>query len=392
MKQIINITLCFFFLSAIGQQTDKIDRRINNFMNKWQIPGLSVTIINNGKLVYAKGFGYTNIKSKKEVFPNHMFRIGSISKPITAITIFKLIEEDKLSLSDKVFGNNGILNDSLYSKILDKRVLDIDVKQLLEHSAGWDRNKSFDPVFENKRISDSLKLDKSPTSKDIIKYMLQNHYLDTAPGSTFAYSNFGYCILGRIIEKLTGLNYEDAVKNKVLIPLEMFDTKIGDSKKSNENESMYYSEDDYIVNSAFYPFQEKVKPEYGGFDLSILDSCGGWISSAIDLAKLICAIDGFTNRADIISEQSLKNMSTVFKNSNYAKGWMVNHKKNWWHTGSIPGTYAMISKMNDGNGWVILMNKRILENKKFYKDVDQLIFKPMKGMDLSELTNLFDKY
>ncbi|WP_280174037.1 serine hydrolase domain-containing protein [Aquimarina spongiae] len=393
MKLILNLFFCLFLLNLFGQQTNKIDKTINSFMNKWEIEGLSIAIINAGDLVYTKGYGYSNITTKEKVTPKHKFRIGSISKSITAVTIFTLMEEGKLSLSDKVFGKNGILNDSPYLKILDQRILEINVQQLLEHTAGWGKNKSFDPMFKNQLVSDSLHLGRSPTPKDVIIYMLQNHYLDNAPGSKFMYSNLGYCILGRVIEKLTGLDYENAVKKQVLSPLKMFDTKIGDSKNSGKNESVYYSEDSYISSSAFYPFQEKVKPEYGGFDLSLLDSCGGWTSSVIVLAKLICALDGYTNRKDIVLPQSLNTMfAASLENSNYAKGWFVDTHKNWWHNGSLIGSYGMMAKINDGRGWVILMNNNIWNNKKFYKDVDKLLFKPTKKLAFSKLINNFTNY
>ncbi|WP_430409300.1 serine hydrolase domain-containing protein [Kordia sp.] len=385
--------LLFFSMGLYAQMTNQIDKKVNDFMQKWEIPGVSVAIAYKGQLVYANGYGYSNKAKKEKVLPKHRFRIGSISKSLTAITIFKLIEEGKLNLTDKVFGASGILNDTIYSKIIDDRVLEINVGQLLEHTAGWDSHKKYDPMFKNQLISDSLKLDRSPEPKDVIRYMLKTQYLDYSPGTIYSYSNLGYCILGRVIEKLTGLTYENAVKEKILIPLKMFDTKIGGSKKSGENESMYHSDYGFVNNSAFHPFKEKVKPEYGAFDLSLLDSCGGWISNSIDLAKLMCAIDSYPNRKDILSPDSINSMlSTSIENSDYAKGWFVNNDKDFWHNGSLIGSYSMVANINDGRVWVILINDNEWTNQKFYKNVDKLLFKATAKLDFSKLQDIFKQY
>ena len=83
-------------------------------MKKWTIEGASVAIAKDGKLVYARGFGYADTAAGIETQPYSKFRIASISKLVTAVAIMKLQEEGKLSLDDKVFGPEGILNDSCY--------------------------------------------------------------------------------------------------------------------------------------------------------------------------------------------------------------------------------------------------------------------------------------
>jgi CubicO group peptidase (beta-lactamase class C family) len=116
------------------------EKSVRSFMRKWSITGASVAVAKNGKLIYARGFGYTDTISKEEVQPYHKFRIASISKLVTAVAIMKLAEEDKLSLNDTVFGPNGILNDPYFSNPKDKRVFRITVAYLLSHAAGGSRS------------------------------------------------------------------------------------------------------------------------------------------------------------------------------------------------------------------------------------------------------------
>ena len=86
----------------------------------------------------------------------------------------------------------------------DRRWREVTIHQLLQHTGGWDRDKSFDPMFHNNQICEELKIPSPALQKDIIRYMVRQP-LDFNPGERYAYSNFGYCLLGRVIEKVTGM-------------------------------------------------------------------------------------------------------------------------------------------------------------------------------------------
>lgn len=98
-----------------------VDSAMTGLLKDWRIAGASVAIVKEGRLVYAKGFGYADKESKDPVTPNHLFRIASVSKLVTAVAVMKLAEEGKLDLDDKVFGDEGLLNDSIYLDIADKK-------------------------------------------------------------------------------------------------------------------------------------------------------------------------------------------------------------------------------------------------------------------------------
>ena len=101
-----------------------LDNHINRFMDRWGIVGASVALVKDGKLLYAKGFGYANQEQQEEVQPEHLFRVASVSKLITAVAVMKLVEEGSISLDDQVFGKEGILNDSIYLDFRDRKVKD----------------------------------------------------------------------------------------------------------------------------------------------------------------------------------------------------------------------------------------------------------------------------
>src|SRR5215212_3384799 len=124
------------------------DSQMQTFLAKYQIPGATFAITKNGKLVYMRAFGAANLAGTELTQPYHMFRIASLTKPITSIAIMKLIENGQLSLSDKPFGPGGILNVDPYfanANVTDTRVYNITIQNLLEHSAGWDRDLPMSP-------------------------------------------------------------------------------------------------------------------------------------------------------------------------------------------------------------------------------------------------------
>ena len=162
----------------------------------------------DGRLVYARGFGYADKESREFVEPDHLFRIASIAKPITSIAIMKLIDDGLINVDDKVFGTDGILNGPDYNIILDSRVKDITVRHLMQQTSGWGFiNNNQDPMFSNKHIAQRMNMNPPVGPVTIIKFMLRTQRLYNEPGTNYFYSNFGYCILGRVIESVSGKNY-----------------------------------------------------------------------------------------------------------------------------------------------------------------------------------------
>ncbi|MFT3703232.1 MAG: serine hydrolase domain-containing protein [Agriterribacter sp.] len=151
---ILSVTLFFLFLTANAQtgiavpQMTQSDNLIQSFLSAYGIPGATVAIAKDGKIVYMRAFGYSDRNQTQATQPYNIFRIASLSKQITSITIMRLMEQGRIAMSDKVFGPGGILQNfpSLSTaNITDSRIYNITVQHLLEHSAGWNRDNNCNP-------------------------------------------------------------------------------------------------------------------------------------------------------------------------------------------------------------------------------------------------------
>ncbi|WP_343744311.1 serine hydrolase domain-containing protein [Chitinophaga sp.] len=345
--------------AALPAGIPKADRIFNAFMKKYHVPGMAVAITRNGKLVYAKGFGVADRRTGEKVTAHSRFRIASVSKSITAVAILKLVETAKLSLQDKVFGAGALLGTTYGSNPYDHRLKAVTVQHLLQHTAGGWSNTANDPMFSHPGWSVDTLLART----------IDQQPLEYDPGTVYAYSNFGYCILGRIIEKVTGKNYADYVQTAVLQPAGIHHMEIGGNTLSERKpgEVTYYG-------------QQGQQPY--NFNLSRMDAHGGWIASATDLALFLTSIDGFNTRVDILSPASVKTMTTgSAANTGYALGWAVNAWNNWWHAGSLPGTASEIVRAANGFNWVVLCNTRT--DKAFFNDLDGLVWKVVNDRQLA---------
>ena len=121
-----------------------------NFMQQFFAPALSVAIVRNGRFVFERPFGMADKQVQLQTSPTTLFRIASVTKPITSVAIFTLVEQGKLNVSDKVFGPSGVLGNT-YSKPPYKHyVTDTTVDHLLTHTCGGWPNDSTDPMFRFK--------------------------------------------------------------------------------------------------------------------------------------------------------------------------------------------------------------------------------------------------
>ena len=305
------------------------------FLNQHRIPGLSVAIAAHGDLVYQQGFGFADLDKRESAMASNLFRIASVSKPITSVAVFDLIERGKLNLEQFVFGPDGILH-SDFGESHRPFVNEIRLKHLLTHTCGGWPNDATDPMFHNIGMN----------HKQLIKWTLANIPLTYQPGQHYAYSNFGYCVVGRVIEKVTGMTYEIHVRDTILRSCGISDMQISGNTQRDRapGEVKYYSP----------PGEEPYK-----MNVRRMDSHGGWLASAPDLVRFLVHVDGFPNPPDILHPTSILEMTTATTaNPQYAKGWAVNSAPNWWHIGSLPGTTTVMVRTASGFCWAALANSR----------------------------------
>jgi CubicO group peptidase (beta-lactamase class C family) len=359
--------------TPVTQDFPDAEKVVNSFLHKWSIAGASVAIAKDGRLVYARGFGYSDTLSKTQTQPFNQFRIASISKLVTAIAVMKLHEEGKLSLDDKVFGPEGILNDPYFADPKDKRVYNITVEQLLSHEAGWTQRYG-DQMFMPMVIAEKMNVKPPVDTKTILRFALDKR-LHYTPGMGRAYSNLGYSVLGLVIEKITGMPYEKYCRQEILEPLGIYDMTIAGNLQSEKApfEVTYYETADVVLKPSIYGTGEMVPPRYGGNDIRALGGAGAWIATAPDLMRLILAVDGFQTRPDIISNESIQFMTDI--SNGFApvgwKGTVVDG--NWWRTGSFPGTAGMLKRQPDGTAWVVLLNSSAWNGPEIYSYISNMM-------------------
>lgn len=304
---------------------EEVDDLVYQFMREENVPGATLAVAYNGRLVYANGYGFADADAGERMEVKTRSRISSISKTITAIAIMHLIEEGKISLNDKIFGSEGVLENDFGSvRPYRQYVEDLTIKHCLSHHVGGWGNASSDPTMMRDELDAS----------QLVSYIIDNIPLSAAPGSSYAYSNVGFMILGRVIEKVSGLTYEQYVQDNILEPVGITDMEIGGNTLAERkpNEAKYDSPGAYTRNFARR------------------DANGGWIATSSDLVRLFVRIDGASPPADILSSATLQTMTTPpFSYSRYGLGITLNGST-WSHGGSFPGSRS--HWIRNGSGFV----------------------------------------
>ncbi len=396
---------------STGQTDERLasfDRMMEQFLKKHRVPGAALAVTDQGRLVHARGYGYADVAQKAPATPTSLFRIASISKPVTAVAILKLAEQKKLSLDDKVF---DILDVKLHLEDgakLDPRQREITLRHLLQHRGGWDRQVSFDAMFQSVRFAEALKRP-APAGTDEIIRCMRGLPLDFAPGERYAYSNYGYCLLGRVIEKVTKQDYEDYVRQKILSPVGIHSMRIGRTAADGRHadEVRYYDPRGGV--SVFQNDLGKKTPSpYGSWHLEAMDSHGGWLASAVDLARFACTL-GTAKNNELLNDESCQAMfarpsglagydkSGHPKEVFYSLGWInrlrdtgeIDH----WHTGSLDGTATILILRRDGRNFVALMNARVSPHQTHLgRAIDGLLHQAADQVEKWPEVDLFEQF
>jgi len=355
------------------------DAWMQGFLAEHKIPGASLAIVKDGQLIYARGFGWADRDAKEKVEPESLFRIASVSKPITAVAILKLVDQGKLRLDDKVLDHLKYEPHFEKDGKLDERWKQVTIKHCLTHSGGWDRDKSYDPMFQAIRMAKSMQIELPILPEHIIQFQL-GQPLDFAPGERYAYSNFGYSLLGRIIEQVSGQPYHKYVQEEVLKPLGITRARMGGSliEHRAQDEVRYYEVNNGEAVAVVGPGAgvKKVPIGYGTWRQETLDSHGGWIASAPDVAKFAAAFDFQApdeTRSKLLAVQTVRQMfapaikmqlpagSTVKGDRFYGLGWMIEPVPGdsaviARHGGALPCTAASLMHFPNGVNLAVLTN------------------------------------
>jgi CubicO group peptidase (beta-lactamase class C family) len=378
------------------------DRIMLDLMAKWNLPGGAIGVVKDGRLIFVRGYGFADKEKGEAVQPNSLFRIASVTKPFTAVAILKLVEDGKLNLDAKVLP----LLDHLTPQpgtTPDSRLNDITIRQLLQHSGGWDLNKSFDPMFYPGRAAQALGVPSPGDAATIVRYM-KGQPLQFDPGTQYVYSNLGYNILGRIIEKVSGQSYGDFVTDRILKPAGITQMRLARSRIEDRapGEVRYYDYPGAPLEQSVFPDGGTVPGPYGGYYIEAMDAHGGWIASPIDVLRFANAVDGRNRQPSILQSATINQMIArpagqyaQGKASFYALGWQVRPSgsdANWWHTGSLRGTTSIVVRAANGLTWFAVFNSRSKDFDALNTDVDNALWRAVNEVKEWPSHNLFGQF
>lgn len=366
-----------------------IAKKADDFLKQWNLAGMTMAIVKDGKMVFAHGYGYADVDAKLPVNPGNLFRIASVSKLVTAVAIMKLVEKKVISLDSKVFGPHAILKDSIFNKVVDKRLYKVTVRHLLAHAGGWTLTYG-DPAFNSLVVLEKTGETGTATMDSYCRFVASRK-LHFEPGTRSSYSNMGYMFLGKVIEAASGKKYEDFVNNEVLKPHGILDMHIGKSYLAEKriNEVKYYEAEESQLIPAFDGSGNLVPKPYGGNPIELLGAAGGWVASSVELAKLMVLVDGFRSVPDMVSGHLIDQM-VVNKDFRGPLGWKVVKKNgDWIRTGSMAGTSAIMKRQNNGFGWVIIINSSSWKGPRLPAYVDYMMRQIEKKITVWPKADLF---
>jgi N-acyl-D-amino-acid deacylase len=334
-----------------GPDLEAFDKAMQTIMRRHGIPGGALAIAKDGRLVYAKGFGWADLAGGKAVGPFTLFGLASLSKPITALAILKLMEEGKLKLDDSAFDYLKHLRPPPGANV-DPRLKTITIYQLLNHSGGWNRNVSGDPVNWSPQIAQTLRVRLPLTPDQFISYVM-GLPLDFAPGSESQYSNIGYIVLGQIVEKASGKSYEEYVQKNVLEPMGAKTAGMNSLTKYLPGEARRYLAGTDIL---LPPLQ-----------LPMVRAAGGWSASTLDMIRLLTSLDGSRGKS-FLSEKTMKlflapppaplkvRPNNTFPGLGFETVYVASDGYGYFQDGNWHGMRAFMKRTKKGVNWVMTFN------------------------------------
>jgi CubicO group peptidase (beta-lactamase class C family) len=325
----VGLVLLVFLGTFAQARADEVDDFVLAQMKAKHIPGLSIAIVRDGRVVRARGYGLASVELKAPATEETVYEIGSITKQFTATAVMMLVEEGKVSLDDPISKHLADLPDAWK---------DVTVRQLLNHTSGI-------PSYTS--ATDFLKLARNDyTQREILK-LVADKKLDFKPGDSWSYSNTGYYLLGMIVEKAAGQPFADVLADRIFKPLQMTSTRPNNPKAIIPNRSAGYGE---LLGTLFN--RDPLTP-------SAAFSAGFLVSTVGDMAKWDAALGA----GRLLRSSSFDQMYTPARLNDgstrpYGFGWGTSTKlghKLLEHGGGTAGFSTVIARYVDDKLTVIVL-------------------------------------
>ncbi|BDC51901.1 hypothetical protein F183_A42160 [Bryobacterales bacterium F-183] len=298
---------------VFGATPERLDQQAKAYFEQKQFNG-TVLVAEGGKIVLSKGYGMANLEWSIPASPETKFRLGSITKQFTGMSVLLLEQDGKLRTSDPI---------AQYIDKAPERWKGITIHHLLTHTSGIPNFTNFPDYAKTMMVA-------APPAETMKRVV--DKPLDFDPGTKMSYSNSGYTLLGLIIEKASGMRYEDFLRTRIFEPLGMKDTGYdSDRTVISRRAAGYEMEDEGTVRNASF------------IDMSIPHAAGAMYSTTLDLAKW----DEGLSAGKLLTPENYKRYFTADKN-NYAYGWTVGKRGTdtvLSHGGGINGFATMIYRV-----------------------------------------------
>lgn len=348
-----------FITNLFGQKDEgfsKADRILKKLVRKKKAPGIAITITKNGIKQFSKGYGYADLENKIAVNPSTtIFRVGSVSKPIAATGLAKLVEKKQINLSGSVYD---------YIDYFPKKEYDFSLKQLGGHLAGI-RNYKGNEFMNN-----------TPLSIREGVALFENDALLFVPGEDYSYTSYSWNLLSLAMQEAANKPFENIIKDEVLKPLSLSHT-FPDKQQNIINKATFYRK------KRRRQFIE-VSPVNNYFKLA----GGGYLSTSEDISALGNAYleDGFL--PDFVKEEFTKSQEIDGKLTYYGIGWQasLDHKNRpyFGHVGNGLGGYGVFYVYPESNVVVsILMNCSNPNQEKKINDIIDAVFEELSDADFT---------
>ena len=305
------------YLQGVGAPTNRpgtgpivpelalLESAMSNVLTAHKLEAGTLALMKDSKLVFRQGYGWRDTNFTKVIHPDNLFRLASVTKPITASAIYKLIAAGKFTTNTTVYSYLGI---PPWGGVLgDSRITNITVQHLLDHAGGWNKNTSpvGEAMLKTILITTNMGLDHPANPTNIISWMFSKP-LDFTPGTTNVYANIGYLILGRVIEKASGKSYVDYIQQDLLGNTGLTNilgfTNVMQSHSRPTDlapwEIWYADQPQFLPRSAVdFPTNVTARFIDGGDYYESFDSWGGMSASAIGLCRyLLNYLEGYIAR------------------------------------------------------------------------------------------------
>jgi hypothetical protein len=308
-----------------------VDDVMQSFVAENDVPAAALAVAKDGEIVLERGYGHSDSAGRVPTAPDATFRIASVTKPFTSAAVKTLIGDGRLAMDDRPFRELD-----LEPRAGDARTGALDgvtVSHLLEHEGGWDIEElGYDPTNHQFAIADALDLERTPTSRDVVRYMLSEP-LQFEPGTDSAYSNFGYMVLGVLLERITGTSFPAFVRS-ALYDEDVEDTLYEGSTLPGDrpDREVAYDSTRDCENAATLDPQDQVPCADGGITI---ESIGGAGELVANTRTLLSFADEYLITGDSRGRTA----------------------PNYVFYGSLPGTSSMLRQRRDGVDVAALFNR-----------------------------------